>query len=235
MQPSSAKTSLGYRPLPQLIAESLRERIMSGTYAPGARLSVAEIARDLGVSAIPVREALRNLEALGLISFEPNRGATVRSLTSAEVRELTLIRTPLEVLAATEAMQRATPEALAELETVLESMDEKPAEWIPLHDRFHTSIHRLSGLPLLCEWLAMLRDRMRPYILIYLNDNEQRAIAQAEHHQYVDGLRRRDAALLQSLVPRHLARSAQVGGFWPVDPVHQVSSSTAKRPGRPRM
>ncbi|MGH7715822.1 MAG: GntR family transcriptional regulator, partial [Vulcanimicrobiaceae bacterium] len=185
---------IGYRPLSQIVVEKLRERILGGMYAPGSRLSVSGVARSLGVSTIPVREAMRNLEALGLIAFSPNRGATVRALRVDEVRELTIIRTPLEIIAATEAMQRVTPQELLDLESILKSMDKHRDEWIPLHDQFHTSIHQYSGLPLLCDWLALLRDRMRPYILLYLNDPKQRAIAQREHHQYVDGLRRRDAA-----------------------------------------
>ncbi|MGH7328875.1 MAG: GntR family transcriptional regulator [Polyangiaceae bacterium] len=219
-----ADESLGYRPLSQLVAEKLKERIISGAYEPGSRLTLSDVARNFGVSTIPVREAMRNLEALGLLTFTPNRGATVRALRVDEIRELTLIRTPLEILAATEAMQHVTSKQLTELEAILKKMDDRPNEWIALHDRFHTSIHKYSGLPRLCEWLAMLRDRMRPYILLYLNDPKQRAIAQKEHRLYVQGLRRRDAALFQELVPRHLARSAQMGGYRP--------SSTKKRPGR---
>lgn len=220
--------SLGYRPLSQLVTETLRERILSGAYPPGARLSLAELARGLGVSVIPVREALRSLESLGLIAFSPNRGATVRALSVEEVRELTLIRTPLEILAATEAMHRVTNEQLQHLENILRIMDENSDQWIARHDEFHTSIHRFSGLPLLCDWLAMLRDRMRPYILLYLNDTRQRAVAQREHRKYVQGLRSRDGNLFQTLIPRHLARSAQIGGFSHVP-------STAKSPGRLKM
>lgn len=208
---------LGYKPLSQIVGDKLRERILAGHYPPGARLSITALAKSFGVSAVPVREALRNLESLGLIDFAPNIGVTVRALTAAEVRELYLIRTPLEILAATEAMRRVTPAALDDLAQLVRDMDAPRGEWLDLHDRFHKAIYELSELPLLRDWLTLLRDRMRPYRLIHLYNLDQRAEAQAEHHLYIDAFRRRDDELLRTIIPRHLMRSAIIGGYAETD------------------
>jgi DNA-binding GntR family transcriptional regulator len=202
---------LGFRPLPDLIADAVSDRILRGDYRPGERLNISDIAKGFGVSHVPVREAMRRLEALGLIGYEPNRGAMVRTLSARELREVYAIRTSLEVLAGVEAMRAARPQDIADLTAILRQMDASSDDYVRLHDDFHTAIHRLSGLPLLCEWLAMLRARARPYILLYLHDVEKRKTAQADHYAYVDALRRKDTAGLQRLITLHLARSSQVG------------------------
>jgi DNA-binding GntR family transcriptional regulator len=207
---------LGYRALPKIIAETIKERILTGAYSPGARLSIASLAKTFEVSALPVREALRNLEALGLVEFEPNKGVTVRALSRDEVRELFLIRRPLEILAATEAMRTASIEAIDELGSLVRAMDTPSDDWLEIHDRFHNGIYGLSGMPLLAQWAALLRDRMRPYRLIHLLNVEQRALAQQDHHELVAAFRRRDAQKVSEIIPRHLLRSAIVGGYAPV-------------------
>lgn len=208
---------LGYRQLQQIIAETLREGIQSGQYPPGMRLGISSLARMFNVSAVPVREALRKLESLNLVAFEPNRGFAVRALSRDEIRELFLVRRPLEILAATEAMRLATSEALDELSALVEAMDNDAEDWLELHDRFHSRIYDLSGLPFLADWLRLLRDRMRPYALIQLDDPEQRGETQEDHHVYLDGLRTRNADKLRDIIPKHLSRAAMIGGYAPTE------------------
>src|SRR5438105_1199471 len=85
--------------------EALRERILRGDYPEGEPLRQDALADDLGVSRIPVREALRQLEAEGLVTFNPHRGAVVSSLSLEEIRELFELRAELE----TDLIRRATP------------------------------------------------------------------------------------------------------------------------------
>jgi DNA-binding GntR family transcriptional regulator len=220
---------LGYRPLPQIIAETLRAGILSGEYAPGARLGISNLARMFDVSPMPVREALRKLESLGLVAFEPNRGFAVRSLSHNEIRELFLVRRPLEILAATEAMRLANPEAVDELTGLVAAMDRDAEDWIALHDRFHNRIYDLSGLPFLADWLKLLRDRMRPYALIQLDDPELRDATQDDHHVYLDALLTHDAEKLRDIIPKHLSRAAVIGGYAPTEEISSDPlSSTPK-------
>lgn len=216
---------LGYRPLPQIIAETLRHGILTGEYAPGMRLGISNLARMFDVSPMPVREALRKLESLGLVAFEPNRGFAVRSLSREEIRELFLVRRPLEILAATEAMRLASPEALDEVAALVQAMDRDTEDWIDLHDRFHNRIYDLSGMPFLADWLKLLRDRMRPYALIQLDDPEQRGNTQEDHHVYLAALRTRDAKKLRDIIPKHLSRAAVIGGYAPTTESDSASKS----------
>ena len=87
----------------------LRDRILSGELTAEARLNPAEIAELLGISRMPVREALRQLDAEGLVTMRPNRAAHVTRLTAPEVEDLFEIRTMLEVMAVRYAVQAMTP------------------------------------------------------------------------------------------------------------------------------
>ena len=98
------------------IAVVIEEAIVSGELAPGSVLRQEQLSERFGVSRTPVREALRRLAALGLVSFEPNRGVRVRTLTHHDLREAFLVRAELEALVTEIAAQKMTPEALAELE-----------------------------------------------------------------------------------------------------------------------
>src|SRR5437867_2745232 len=105
---NDARETLGYRPLQQILRAKLRDAILGGRHEPGERLAISAIARRYGVSAIPVREALRGLEAEGIVEFSPNRGAVVRKLSQAELLETFLLRTTLEILAIRHAIPNLT-------------------------------------------------------------------------------------------------------------------------------
>ena len=98
------------------IAVLIEEAIVSGELAPGSVLRQEQLSERFGVSRTPVREALRRLAALGLVSFEPNRGVRVRTLSHDDLREAFLVRAELEALVTEIAAQKMTPEALEELE-----------------------------------------------------------------------------------------------------------------------
>src|SRR4051795_13670886 len=98
------------------LALELEQAIVRGELAPGQVLRQEELSERYGVSRTPVREALRRLAALGLVSFEPNRGVRVRTLSRDELREAFLVRAELESLATELAVPRMTEDDLAELE-----------------------------------------------------------------------------------------------------------------------
>jgi DNA-binding GntR family transcriptional regulator len=121
----------------------LRDRILSGELTGNSRVNPAEIADRLGISRMPVREALRQLDAEGLVTMRPNRAAFVSSLSAAEVEELFEIRTVLEVMAVGYAVRNLTDDSLAELIALKERMDRARGdkfEWAKRHEEFHQAI-----------------------------------------------------------------------------------------------
>jgi len=151
------------------IALVIEEAIVSGELAPGTVLRQEQLSEQFRVSRTPVREALRRLAALGLVSFVPNRGVRVRTISREELHEAFLVRAELEALATEVAATKITREELAELEAAerrfaaisreLRSREPGEArrsimgEWVRANHAFHDVIYRVADLPLV-EQLA---------------------------------------------------------------------------------
>ncbi len=147
------------------IARVLEDEIVAGLVAPGTVLRQEQLSERFAVSRTPVREALRRLAALGLVSFEPNRGVRVRSISPAELHEAFLVRAELEALATGVATPRMTAADLHELETAEQRFSELTldlreqslrggqrdaslfVEWMQANYAFHDVIYRVASLP----------------------------------------------------------------------------------------
>lgn len=201
-----------YKSLTQVILDLIRERIYNGDYTPGSRLNITDLAQQYEASPVPVREALRNLEAEGLVKFLPNRGVVVQQLSAFDVRELFLMRIPLEVLAATEAARRGTPDEFDIIEEHLRAMDAREGEpdWHLMHEDFHRQFYALSRFPRLSAYVNVLRGQMRPYAKHYLSDVRHLRNAQKEHYAMLKAARRRDTEALRQLIREHLRRPAHM-------------------------
>ena len=151
------------------VAEHLKAEILAGERAPGTRLPQVEIARTLGVSTTPVREALAALQREGLVRLHPQRGAVVFLPSVDDLREHYEIRAALESLAAAKAAERFLHEWAAPLEALLGMMSEAPpaADYIALNQRFHTALYEHAGRPQLVTMIAALRDASSAYLHIY--------------------------------------------------------------------
>jgi len=201
-----------FRSLTQIIVEQIRQEIYEGAHKPGGRLNISDLAQRFDASAVPVREALRNLESEGLVEFRPNRGVVIRELSAREVRELFLMRLPLELLAATQAALLSDDAALDAIEANLARMDAMAGteEWHALHEEFHHAFYSLSQLPRLTQQLDVLRGQMRPYGKLYLSDPKHVAMAQAEHYRMVEAARARDPDAIRPALVEHLRRPAHM-------------------------
>jgi DNA-binding GntR family transcriptional regulator len=209
----TSKVGNDYRSLTQIVVARLRHGIFRGEFPPGSRLNIADLAVQYSVSPVPVREALRNLETEGLIEFRVNRGAIVRELSRNEVRELYLIRLPLELLAAVEASRHADERDIRPLEGILAKMDKTVIgceKWHELHGRFHDELNSLAQLPRLSQMIHMLRGQMRPYSKTYLENVEHLAAAQAEHYQLIRAVRDGNQAVIKRIIREHLHRPARL-------------------------
>jgi DNA-binding GntR family transcriptional regulator len=150
----------------------LRDRILRGELPGGVRINPASIAQMLGISRMPVREALRQLDAEGLVTMPPNRGAVVTQLTPADVEELFEMRAVLEALSMRFAMPHMTSQAFAELAALKDRMlraREDIAVWLKRHDEFHQFICEVSRRPRLAREIARLRQAVHPYLAMYFN------------------------------------------------------------------
>ena len=171
---------------------------------------IDEPARQLEVSAIPVREALQLLQSEGLVQSVPHVGATVATISHESIREVFTVLEGLEIVATRGAAERAQPEDIEALTGIVEGMDRALAEgvheqWADLNTRFHLTISRLSAMPMLQEMLARALDhwdRVRRYYFsgVLVHRAEQ---AQEEHHALLAAIKTRDLARLEDTIRQH--------------------------------
>jgi DNA-binding GntR family transcriptional regulator len=194
--------------LREQIKDVLVERILRGSYLPGDRLVETAIARELGVSQAPVREALRDLETLRLIESEPFRGARVRRATPAEIAEIYPVRAALEEVAARGAATRlADTSALeAELDAMHSAALEGDAHRLVEHDvAFHRLIVEASGNRTLLEVWDSLAIPSRTIITLFRARIALLDIVEL-HRPLVEALSDRDAARAGAEARSHVER-----------------------------
>jgi DNA-binding GntR family transcriptional regulator len=186
------------------IVDALRERIAVGELEPGATLRIDEVARELEVSRTPVREAISALEAQGLVVRRTNYPPTVFEPSRLEVLEYYEMRKALEPLAARLALPNVTEEALAQLESLVSSMDDlSSANWYALNREFHEGLYQPAERPFLLETIDNLIRRSEPYIRIYFKTYDL-SETQRGHRRILDCVRRRDDEALQAAITDHL-------------------------------
>jgi DNA-binding GntR family transcriptional regulator len=189
----------------------LKDKILTGSLPGGAPISPAETGKLLGISRMPVREALLQLEADGLIRFGFNRRPIVTELTPKEIMELFEIRIALEQLAVARAVTRLTAGNLTNLSLHLARMDRArsdPHTWLELHDEFHDRIYSAAGMPKLMEEIARLRESIRPYLLMYTSFFEQPEVPGCEHSLLIEVCTQRDPSAAQLAIAKHIRTGA---------------------------
>jgi DNA-binding GntR family transcriptional regulator len=210
-------------PSPQAVDRvyaTLRQGILDGTYAPGARLGEADLAVALGVSRTPVREALRRLGSEGLLSTRPNKGARVRTWTTSELSDISDLRALLEGHAARQAASRVTAADIAAMADLVTRMETAAADGTAadidliteLNREFHGAVIAASGnalLPGLMHSLLHVPVISRTY-RHYSPDRMRQSMRQ--HRELVDALRAGDPAWAEAVMRVHVlsARPAQL-------------------------
>jgi DNA-binding GntR family transcriptional regulator len=193
--------------LPDVIYERLRSEIASGQLQPGP-LRLRPLAERFGTSPIPVREALRRLEADRLVSFVGNRAIQVNEVSAKELEEVFAIRSELETLAlrlATPALQE--PERLAELERLMALMDEQaddPAEWRTTNEQFHKALYEAADSPRLLGLINNLWVVVEPYMRMYVRFLPGLRDSQKQHRELVERVVAGDAAGADAILREHL-------------------------------
>lgn len=186
--------------------QHIMEAILSGALEPGMRIPTEWVADALGISRMPVRDALRRLEGDGVVTLPANRGASVAEYSADEIIELTEMRAVLEGLAARVALVRVREDEIEELIHLKHRMEKSEGDlmrWMTIHDDFHNYLTCLSNRPLLFAQTARIRLMLRPYSRRYYTDSRETEITGLEHQRIIDAMISGDADLLDQTVRSH--------------------------------
>jgi len=198
--------------LREAATEKIRQAIFDGRYRPGERLRQQELARLLGYSAIPVREALHQLAAEGLVILDPQRGARVVTFSSQRLKETYEVRIRLENWAIRLAARRMTPVVAAQVEALLQRMDAPDItdpEWLALDWEFHDCFYRCAGQEVLREMIMQLRQKAEPYLRLELARVSEYAPGRLEHRRIFQACLRGDVKAAQRHTTTHFGRVAR--------------------------
>ncbi|MBB5918361.1 DNA-binding GntR family transcriptional regulator [Nocardia transvalensis] len=196
---------------PQQVCRALRDDIITGVFAPGQRLTEDTLAERYGVSRVPVREALRTLQAEGFAWSRPYAGVFVAELTEAEAADLLEIRAQLEPLCAARAAVRHTPEQLGRLKELTALGQDavrggRLDEVTRLNSRFHEVLAEASGSTLLAQLITQLSQKIA---WVYAVELPRRAgDSWHEHEDICAALEAGDAERARALVADHIAHAA---------------------------
>lgn len=197
------------------VLEELRSAIQSGELVPGERLIERKIAAQLGVSHIPVREALARLTQERLVVREPRRGARVAGLTAVDLEEVSSLRILLEQFMAIRIQERWSPEAAARLNSIVEAMAAAPlgdvGELLRQDRLFHEALGELAEHRLLTEINTQLRGRISGFIHAAnaaLTLEEQEAHVQS-HQVIVDAIASGDPERARTVIEEHMTQALQ--------------------------
>ena len=196
------------------LANQLRDEIVRGTFVPGERLRLEDLARRYDVSTMPIREALSTLEAEGLVTILPHRGAQVTRFSAEELRELYEIRANLEAMATEKAIQNLRVEDLEQLEILMNEMDALPGE----HDvavfsqknmAFHHLLYGRALAPHLSKLIRDLRYQVQHYLHKHLESTGHHRVGNDEHRRIIALARQGDASGAGQEMHRHILETGQ--------------------------
>lgn len=194
------------------VANDLRVRILQGDLPAGARLNQASIAEQLGVSRIPVRDALQHLQTEGLVTMQGRSGAVVTTMSTADLQEIYELTEALEPLAcrlATPNAGRAELLRMQHFHEVMMGLTDK-VEWLDANARFHGTLYRSCHRPRLVEMLSGLRSLKDRYLLLYLDIAENTEQLHDQHARLIDAVQSRDLAAVEEVTLEHLHTSHHV-------------------------
>lgn len=194
--------------LPEQLTQILRNRIALGELEMG-RVNINKLAEDFGVSTVPVREALRRLEAEGLVAFDGNRVVSIVHPSREELREIFLMRSALEPILLSEAVPSlaASKAVLKKLRKLVDEMYQVAlgrSEWLSLNATFHQLTYSTVGLERLKRTIVPLWAASEPFLKVYGQDENAVALAQREHDALLSAIEHGDSKTAASLLATHL-------------------------------
>lgn len=198
-----------YKPLRELVFESLREAIIGGQLRPGERMMEIQLAEEMGVSRTPVREAIRKLELEGLVVMIPRKGAYVAGLSLKDITDVFEIRRAVEGLAAELAAERITDDELETLERYLVIIAEQIEEGdlnkvVETDTKFHTLLYQASRNNRLTQIINNLREQIQRFRTTSLAYPGRMKNALEEHRRIVEAISSRDGEQARRIAQEHI-------------------------------
>jgi DNA-binding GntR family transcriptional regulator len=201
-------TLIDKKPLREEIHARLRDRIVAGGFPPGSRLQDVRVATELGVSRTPVREALLRLVKEGLVESDPNRGFFVAPLSRREVLEIYPIVWTLECLALEASPPPSPPQmqTLRQINAEMASVAADPLRSLELDMRWHHTLVELSGNQRLMDLLVGLKQLVRRYETVYMQDQSLVRQSTREHTAIVEALGQKKTKVAVQLLKENWRR-----------------------------
>ena len=203
-----------YKPLREVVYETLREAIRNGSLTPGERLMEIQLAEELGVSRTPVREAIRKLELERFVVMLPRRGTYVANLSLKDINEVFEIRAALDGLAAGLAAERITEEELEQMERLLveiaDDIEQHNNQKIVESDEaFHDILYRASRNERLVGIICNLREQFTRFRSVSINYPGRLQNTLEEHRQLVEAIAQRNPEAAQQKAREHIENAEQ--------------------------
>ncbi|WP_028254571.1 GntR family transcriptional regulator [Veillonella magna] len=203
-----------YKPLREVVSETLRQAIRDGIFKPGERLMEIPLSEELGVSRTPIREAIRKLELEGFVIMIPRRGTYVADISLKDISQVFEIRSALEELAGALAAERITAEEIEYLERMLVEIgtyiEKKDMDRIVEADvNFHEVLYKASRNERLVEIIHNLREQTLRFRTVSMNQPGRLAKTWEEHRLLVEAIADRDANKARKIARLHMEHSEQ--------------------------
>lgn len=193
--------------LQKMVCEALRQAILEREIKPGEQINIRKLAEKLSVSTMPVREALRELEAEGLVTFNSNKRILAKRLSQDDLYEIYAIRIPLEEIALLKCLDRRDKQGLKRLEELHKQMS-KPqvsgAQWFNLNRTFHMKLHEMSGSARLFQILQGLWNSTGPYLRLFSDRDEAVQRANEEHALILEAISHNNPVQAKKVLRSHL-------------------------------
>lgn len=208
--PNIGIVPLARQTVASMTLDAIRDGILHGTYAEGEPLRQDALADELGVSRIPIREALRQLEAEGLVTFSPHRGAIVSSLSLAEIEEVFELRSTIEPDLLRRAMPRLTSYQLDQADDVLDRYAQAlrsgdVAQWGELNWQFHSTLYAPAERVVTMGIVQRLHQQSDRYLRMQLALTHGETRANEEHRAIAAAARDSDVKRACALMREHIA------------------------------
>lgn len=208
----TGKRTISRQSLPDVIADDLRERILSGEMTEGETIRQEALAEEYDVSRMPIREALKRLDAEGLVQLTNNRGASVTKHSLREIGEIFDLRILIEVDMFRRAIPNMTAKDFALCQRLLDKMEvsynaDDVAEWGVLNFEFHSALYAAAERKLTKELLQRVNLLSDRYVRMHLSVMQQREPAKNEHHKLLILAQEQEIEDGCSLLTNHLMRT----------------------------
>ncbi len=203
------RKSARHRTVAAAVADALRQRILAGTFPAGAQLRQDALAEEFGVSRIPIREALLQIEAEGLVRILPHRGAVVAELSAAEIEEVFALRAELEPVLLARSAPHLGEDDLAALRALRDAYsddlrDGRVAQWGAHNTRFHLALYRHAGRPRTLALVANLLQECDRHTRLHLSLPGTVTRAESDHAALLDLCAAGHAAAAAALLRTHI-------------------------------